>query len=309
MDTAPIAAVFPGQGSQKMGMARDFYDSAPQARAVFAEVSEALGLDMTALCFTEDARLNLTAFTQPAILTAEIAIFRTLVAEHGLTVDLFGGHSLGEYAALVAAGVIPLAEAARLVRQRGEAMQAAVPVGVGAMLAVTGRDLDLDAIRAAAASSAVDLANLNSPQQVVLSGTVEGIDDAAAALGAVLPGARLTRLTVSAPFHSRLMAPIEDAFRARLSASASTWTPAAAGRVLCNFTGGFYPAEAEALVDGLTRQISGAVRWTDNMEVLPEGATIYEIGPKRPLRGFFRALGVSVTAITNRTTARRAFAE
>ena len=310
MHTAHVAAVFPGQGSQKMGMARDFYDTSPHARAVFEEVSEALALDMTALCFTDDARLNLTAFTQPAILTAEIGIFRTLVAEHGLTVDVFGGHSLGEYAALVAAGVIPLAEAARLVRRRGEAMQAAVPVGIGAMLAVTGRDLNLDAIRAAATASAVDLANLNSPQQVVLSGTVAGITAAASALSAVLPDARLTRLTVSAPFHSRLMAPIEASFRALLMDSAATWSPTSAGQVLCNFTGGFYPADdAPALVDGLTRQISGAVRWTDNMAAIPAGTTIYEIGPRRPLRGFFRALGVTVTAITNRTTARRAFAE
>lgn len=310
MHTVHIAAVFPGQGSQKMGMARDFYDTSPHARAVFEEVSEALALDMTTLCFTDDARLDLTAFTQPAILTAEISIYRALVAEYGLTVDVFGGHSLGEYAALVAAGVIPLAEAARLVRRRGEAMQAAVPVGIGAMLAVTGRDLDLATIRAAATASTVDLANLNSPQQVVLSGTTEGIAAAAVALDAALPGARLTRLTVSAPFHSRLMAPIEADFRDLLGASSACWSTAAADRVLCNFTGGFYPADsAAALVDGLTRQISGAVRWTDNMAAVPAGATIYEIGPRRPLRGFFRALGVTVTAITNRTTARRAFAE
>ncbi|MFT5683478.1 MAG: malonyl CoA-acyl carrier protein transacylase [Myxococcota bacterium] len=303
-----IAAMFPGQGSQKTGMAQDFHDTAPQARAVFEEVSEALGLDMAALCFSDDARLNLTAFTQPAILTAEIAIFRTLVAEHGLTVDVFGGHSLGEYAALVAAGVIPLVEAARLVRRRGEAMQEAVAVGDGAMLAVTGRDLDLAAIRAAADAHGVDLANLNSPEQVVLSGATEGIAAAEVALVTALPGARLTRLTVSAPFHSRLMAPIETNFRALLTASSHTWTVEGVGAVLCNFTGGFYPdGDRAALIDGLTRQISGAVRWTDNMAAVPDGATIYEVGPRRPLRGFFRALGVSVTAITNRTTARRAF--
>jgi len=291
-------------------MARDFYDSAPQARAVFEAVSDALSVDMTALCFEPDERLHLTAFTQPAILTAEIAIFSTLRAEFGLTVDVFAGHSLGEYAALVAAGVIPLAEAAVLVHQRGLAMQRAVPVGEGAMLAVTGPALDVPTIQAALSGLPVDVANLNSPQQVVLSGTADGIDAVEGVLRDALPGARLTRLAVSAPFHSHLMAPIEGDFRALLTESSTRWRPRAAGQVLSNFTGGFYPADdPAALVDGLTRQISGAVRWVDNMTAIvgrsPE--TIYEIGPKRPLRGFFRALSVSVTAITNRTTARRAF--
>ena len=310
MREGTIVAVFPGQGSQKMGMARDFYDTAPQARAVFAEVSEALGLDMTGLCFSADDRLHLTAYTQPAILTAEIAIFRTLVAEIGLTIDVFGGHSLGEYAALVAAGVIPLAEAARLVRQRGEHMQQAVSVGAGAMLAVTGPDLNLAAITGAISGLTVDLANLNSPQQVVLSGTADGITTAEGVLRETLPGTRLTRLTVSAPFHSRLMAPIEPGFRALLTASAPTWDLTGAGRVLSNFTGGFYPSDdVGAVIDGLTRQISGAVRWVDNMTAITRTTptAVYEIGPRRPLRGFFRALGLSVTAITNRTTARRAF--
>ena len=311
MGTDATVAVFPGQGSQKTGMARDFYDSAPQARAVFEEVSDALGMDMTALCFEADERLHLTAFTQPAILTAEIAIFSTLFAEFGLSVDTFAGHSLGEYAALVAAGVIPLAEAAVLVHQRGKAMQRAVPLGEGAMLAVTGSELDLPAINAILSGQPVDVANLNSPQQVVLSGSAAGIDVVEESLRQALPGVRLPRLSVSAPFHSRLMSIIEPDFRALLTESSTRWSPSQAGRVLSNFTGDFYPADdSAALVDGLTRQISGAVRWMDNMDaiVAREPKIIYEIGPKRPLRGFFRALSVSVTAITNRTTARRAFA-
>ena len=310
MSVPTIAAIFPGQGSQKTGMARDFHDTSPVARSVFEEVSEALQLDMAALCFSDDPRLNLTEFTQPAILTAEVAIYRTLVAESGLAPVVFAGHSLGEYAALVAAGVLPLAEAARLVRARGQHMQAAVPVGRGAMLAVTGPTLDLDVITAVTADQSVDIANLNSPQQVVLSGAAAGIDAVEARLREVLPGARLTRLTVSAPFHSHLMAAIEPDFRALLVRSAPTWSLASAGRVLSNFTGGFYPATTDPapLIDGLTRQISGTVRWVDNMNTIltrrPDA--IYEIGPKRPLRGFFRTMGVSVTAITNRTTARRA---
>lgn len=310
MGTDTTVAVFPGQGSQKTGMAQDFYDSAREARSVFEEVSDALGISMTALCFEPNERLHLTAFTQPAILTAEIAIFSTLRAEFGLTVDTFAGHSLGEYAALVAAGVIPLAEAAVLVHQRGLAMQRAVPVGEGAMLAVTGLALDMPAIRSALTSQPVDVANLNSPQQVVLSGTAAGIHAVEATLRDTLPGARLTRLSVSAPFHSHLMTAIEPDFRALLTASSARWSPSGAGQVLSNYTGDFYPADdPTALVDGLTRQISGAVRWVDNMNAIAAQAPgmIYEIGPKRPLRGFFRALSVSVTAITNRTTARRAF--
>ncbi len=305
------AAVFPGQGSQKAGMARGFHAEFPAARLVFEEVSDALGEDMAALCFTDDPRLHLTAHTQPAILTAEIAMYRALV-EAGLSVQRFGGHSLGEYTALVAAGVIPLAEAARLVRARGEAMQRAVPVGQGAMAALIGESLDEQGIASSLAGLQVDVANLNSPEQVVISGAAADIDAAQAILQAAVPGLRVRRLAVSAPFHSRLMRPIEDDFRALLEASSARWSPAGAAAVLCNFTGTYYPDmdQPGPLIDGLTRQISGTVRWVDNMRALThvahERGLIYEIGPRRPLRGFFRALGVSVTAITNLTSARRA---
>lgn len=303
-----IVVVFPGQGAQKTGMAKDFYEAFSASRDVFEEVSDAISEDMRALCFQEDPRLNLTEYTQPAILTAEIAMFRALRAEMGLSAARFGGHSLGEYAALVAAGVIPLAEAARLVRERGRRMQEAVPVGAGAMTALIARDIDIGAVRSAVDGLVVDVANHNSPEQVVLSGASDDIDAAEERIAAAVPGGRLRRLTVSAPFHSRLMEPIEAGFRILLEGSAATWDPANTAQVASNFSGGFYPSQdAGAVVSGLTSQISGAVRWVDNMAALSEGAgRIIEVGPKRPLRGFFRTVGVSVDAITNLTMARRA---
>jgi [acyl-carrier-protein] S-malonyltransferase/trans-AT polyketide synthase/acyltransferase/oxidoreductase domain-containing protein len=223
--------VFTGQGAQKTGMARDFVEAFPLAAAVFDEASEALDLDLRALCFEPDERLNLTAFTQPAILTAEVAMFAVAHTEWGYRPALFGGHSLGEYAALVAAGVLPLAEAVRLVAARGRLMQEAVPVGVGAMAALIGENLDLNAITAELADLVVDVANHNSPDQVVLSGDSADIDLAITRLSG--PGRRGKKLVVSAPFHSRLMAPIEPAFadRVRLTLPALAepdWTSPAA---------------------------------------------------------------------------------
>jgi len=300
--------VFPGQGSQRVGMAQDFCAEFPESAAVFDEASEALSLDLRALC-GDDSRLSLTEYTQPAILVAEVAMSRALTAHFGLGGDLFGGHSLGEYTALVVAGAIPLAEAARLVRERGLRMQEAVPRGEGAMAAVIRDGLDGDALRRVTEGLVVDLANLNAPDQIVLSGSAEGVREAIARIEAspALAGARAKLLDVSAPFHSRLMAPIEPGFRALLEASSSTWDAAAARAVVSNYTGGFHTGQAADLIDALTRQISGGVRWMDNMAALlaTSPGRLLEIGPNRPLRGFFRALGAEVEAIFNVVTARR----
>ncbi len=304
-----LAIVFPGQGAQKAGMAADFHAHSAAARGAFDEASEALGEDLAGLCFGDDPRLDLTAWTQPAILTAEIAMWRAMQAEHGLTAGLFGGHSLGEYTALVAAGALPLAEAVRLVHLRGSLMQAACAPGEGAMAAVTGEGLDAAAVLVALDGTGVDLANDNSPDQLVLSGPADGFDAALArVLAGPAAGARATRLTVSAPFHSRRMAPVEADFQVHLARSAPTWTPARAPAVLCNVTGGFHRPTAEALVDALTRQIAGQVRWTANMRALLDRSprAIWEIGPRRTLRGFFRAIGAEVESITNLVSARRA---
>lgn len=305
-DPSSIALVFPGQGAQRAGMARDFFDASGLARDVFAEASDAISLDLAALCFGDDPRLDLTEFTQPAIVTAEIAMIRVLEAELGLRGAYFGGHSLGEYAALCAAGVLPLADAVRLTRQRGALMQEAVPAGEGAMAAVICdgiADRDLGAITAD-----VDVANRNSPDQLVLSGAAAAMARATAQLDADLAGVehRIVPLNVSAPFHSRLMRGIEAPFAAALDAVAPRLAPAAAARVTCNVTGGFHAPTTAAITDALVRQLAGTVDWIANMRALAGVASrIIEVGPNRPLRGFFKSLGHEITSIVTFKSAQK----
>ena len=300
---APIAVVFPGQGSQRPGMARDFHDAFGPARDTFGEASEAAGLDLAALCFEEDERLNLTEFTQPAILTAEIAMLRALRAEFGLDAGFYGGHSLGEYTALVAAGVLALADAVRLVRRRGALMQEAVPAGEGAMLAVIAKELDLEEVRASLEGLEVDAANHNSPSQIVVSGAARDVEKAKERLSG--DGRRCVPLNVSAPFHSRFMKAIEPAFARELAAV--RLDADAAPLVASNYTGQFHHADADSVRDCLVRQISGTVRWVDDMrEIAAVAARVIEVGPNRPLSAFFREIGVKVSAVTNLKGAEKA---
>jgi [acyl-carrier-protein] S-malonyltransferase len=304
-----IAIVFPGQGSQRAGMAKDFHDAFPSSREAFAEASDALGLDVAALCFEDDDRLDLTEFTQPAILTAEIAMLRPLRDELGLSATLFGGHSLGEYAALCAAGAIPLGVAVQLVRKRGALMQVAVPVGEGSMTAVTGEGVAKLDLRAALDALGVDVANVNSPNQVVLSGPSAALEPACARVREIAGdlSIELTPLTVSAPFHSRAMRAIEPSFRLALDAAAPQIQSGRAAQVTSNFRGGFHTGRPGDLLDALERQIGGTVDWVANMRSLVAATdTLFEVGPGRPLRGFFKAIGVEVTSITSLKTAERA---
>jgi len=295
------ALVFPGQGSQRVGMARDFHDEFAVARDAFAEASAACAVDLAKISFDDEERLNLTEFTQPCILTAEVAMLRVLAAERGLAAGWFAGHSLGEYTALVAAGVLPLGEAARLVRRRGALMQEAVPAGEGAMLAVIGRGLELAELRAALDGLEVDAANHNSSSQIVVSGSAVGIAEAKQRLAG--KGRRLVPLNVSAPFHSRLMREVEGKFGPDLAAA--PLDASRAPRVASNYTGGFHAADPAAVRDALVRQISGTVRWVDNMRALSErAARIIEIGPGKPLSGFFKDIGVTVQAINDLAGAR-----
>jgi [acyl-carrier-protein] S-malonyltransferase len=306
-----VAVVFPGQGSQRDGMARDFYERFPVSREVFAEASDALGFDVAGLCFRGDSRLDLTEFTQPAILAAEIAMLRPLAKEFGLSADLFGGHSLGEYTALCAAGVLPLDIAVRLVRKRGALMQAAVPLGLGTMVAVCGAGVGRLDFRSALDEVGVDVANINSPDQVVLSGPVSSMDHACARAKEIAEGidVELVRLAVSAPFHSRAMRAIEHDFRMELEQAAPRCVAERSSGVTSNLRGGFHTGQTSDLLDALERQVSSPVHWMANMHALaPLADRILEVGPGRPLRGFFKSLGIEITSIVSCKTAEKAFA-
>jgi malonyl CoA-acyl carrier protein transacylase len=283
-------------------MGRDFFEQFSVARDVFLEASEALGLDLAAICFDDDSRLDRTELTQPAILVTEIAMTRALSVEVGLTPAWFGGHSLGEYTALCAAGVIPLDVAVRVVRRRGALMQAAVAEGEGAMIAVLAADIAGSDLVGEVARAGVDLANRNSPDQIVLSGPKHAIVRAESLIRERLDGTDhdVVWLKVSAPFHSRAMRVIEDDLRAMLVEALPRMAPERATVVTSNLTGTFHEGRGGPLVDALVGQASGPVDWIANMRALASVAsTIYEVGPNRPLRGFFRAVGRDVVSITS----------
>ncbi len=306
-----LAVVFPGQGAQRDGMGADFMAEYPAARAIFDRAGEALGFSVADICHGADERLNLTEFTQPCIVTAEVAMLEALRAQYSLAPTLFAGHSLGEYSALVAAGAMLFDDAVRLVHLRGQLMQRAVPAGEGAMVALVNKEgLPLDTIRDVAAKHEVDVANENSPGQVVLSGNKELLEVAVEEILPDAEGVRATWLNVSAPFHCRHMANIEPEFRAALEGVRERLDASKATAVASNTLGGFHTGETDSLIDALTRQISCSVLWIDNMRAISERAsTILEIGPQRPLRRFFEAMGVTVKSITNLRSAERACAE
>lgn len=288
--------VFPGQGAQRTGMGADFCAEFPLAREIFAEASDAVGEDLLRICVERDPRLHRTEYTQPCVLTMEIAAFRVLVAEYGVRPVAFGGHSLGEYAALVAAGVFELADGVRLVRTRGALMQRAVPEGEGVMAALILPDIADSAAAELVAAAGAEVANDNSTDQLVISGASDAVAAARAVLAERLPDLRFVPLRVSAPFHSRWMRGIEAEFAEHLAACAPRTRADRAVAVTSNYTGEFH--RPETLAEHLVRQISAPVRWTDNMRaLLRSGTHRYEIGPSAPLSKFFATLGAPVTRI------------
>jgi len=260
-----IAFLFPGQGSQAVGMGKALADTWPAARQAFEEADDALGFAISKLCFEgPEEQLRLTENTQPALLTVSIAAFRVL-EQQGFRPAFVAGHSLGEYSALVAAGSLQFRDALRLVRNRGRYMQEAVPPGVGAMAAVLKPPMDkLEQILAEAAQGeTVAAANFNSPDQVVIAGHAGAVARASEALKA--SGAkRVVPLPVSAPFHCPLMRPAQERLKADLDA-----TPFADLAVpLVNNVDAEVVATGADAREGLYRQVSGAVRWTDSMRKL-----------------------------------------
>lgn len=287
-----FAFVFPGQGSQAVGML-DVWGDHPAVAATLTEASAALGEDIGALIKAgPKGQLDLTTNTQPVMLTAGIACYRAWLAEGGAVPAAVAGHSLGEYTALVAAGVLTLADALPLVRLRAQAMQEAVPVGVGAMAAILG--LDADAVRAgcaeastAAPGEVVEAVNFNDPKQTVIAGSKAGVAKGCEVLKA--KGAkRALPLPVSAPFHSSLMKPAAERLKARLAEI----TLAAPQIPVVNNIDVAVQTDADAIRDALYRQAFGPVRWVEVVQALrARGLThIYECGPGKVLSGMVKRI-------------------
>jgi len=276
-----IAFLFPGQGSQAVGMGRAFAESSAAARAVYVEANEALGFDLARLSFAgPEAELLLTANTQPAVLTASVAA-AAACAERGLTPDMAAGHSLGEYSALVVAGALRFADAVGLVRRRGQFMQEAVPVGAGAMAAIMGLDAAVveTVCAEAAQGEVVGVANINSPAQIVIAGHRTAVERAVAI--ASKRGAKKRLLPVSAPFHCALMQPAADRLAKELD-SVAVSDPTIP--VVRNVDGGVTRSGAD-VKRYLLSQVSSPVRWTACVERLArEGAGAFvEVGPGQVL--------------------------
>ena len=285
------ALVFPGQGSQSVGMGRELFEAFPSAKAVFEEADDALSFHLTRLIFEGDeAELTLTTNSQPAIMTVSIAALRALTEELGAKLEpsCTAGHSLGEYTALVAAGVLSFRDAVRLVRARGKFMQEAVPAGVGSMAAVIG--LDAEGVKklcdGIAPDGEISPANFNSPGQVVISGLSEFIDKAIAS-AKTYKAKRIVKLNVSAPFHSKFMKPAAEKLKAEFEKV--SWNPAKYD-IIANVSASTVKTPDE-IRDSLYRQTFSPVLWEGSVLYMADTLGItefYELGPGEVVSGLVK---------------------
>ena len=287
-----IAFIYPGQGAQKAGMGKDFYENSESARAVFDRASEILDLDMKKLCFEENDRLDLTEYTQAALVTTCLAMTK-VVSEHGIRPDVTAGLSLGEYCAIAVAGGMSEEDAIRTVRKRGILMQNTVPAGEGAMAAVLG--LEASAIEEVIADiEGVTIANYNCPGQIVITGVTAGVEDASEKLKAA--GAkRVVMLNVSGPFHSRMLTGAGEKLGAVLE-NVEVHTPAIP--YVANVTAE-YVTDAAEVKPLLMKQVSSSVRWEQSVRtMLADGVdTFIEIGPGKTLAGFMKKIDRTATVL------------
>ncbi len=292
----PIAFLFPGQGSQSVGMGRELAALYPVAKETFEEADEALGYKLSQLCFEgPEDQLKLTEITQPAILTTSVAAWRVLQSQ-GMVASYAAGHSLGEYSAHVAAGTLSFADAVRTVRNRGKYMQEAVPVGVGAMAAILALASEqvMEVCAEAAQGEVCQAANLNSPDQTVISGNRAAVERAAE-LAKRRGAKRAIMLPVSAPFHCALMQPAQERLAGDLQGVAFQ---APQVPVMCNVDEKLVTAGEQAR-ETLVRQVTGTVRWDRSMrELIALGVqTFVEVGPGKVLCGLMRQIDRSQTCM------------
>ena len=287
-----IAFIFPGQGAQACGMGKDFYEQTETGKRIFDKATQLMGFSMPQLCFEENDRLDITEYTQAAMVTASIAMMRVL-EENGIKPDVAAGLSLGEYCALAAAGVMSDEDAIRTVRQRGILMQEAVPVGEGAMAAILA--LDASAIEeVTGAMEGVWIANYNCPGQIVISGEKAAVEEACEKLKAA--GAkRAVMLNVSGPFHSGMLADAGERLGQVLS-QVELHEPQIP--YVANVTAQYVKSAAE-VKELLTRQVSSSVRWQQSVEaMIADGVdTFIEIGPGKTLAGFMRKISRDVKTL------------
>lgn len=298
MAHASLAFLFPGQGSQSVGMGKEFADIYSTARDTFAEADSALGYELSKFCFEgPEDKLKLTEITQPAILTVSVAAQRVL-AERGVRPAYLAGHSLGEYSAHVAAGTLAFADAVRTVAKRGKYMQEAVPVGVGAMAAVLA--LGLEPLEAACRQAQKEVggtvapANINSPDQIVISGSKAAVERAAE-LAKEKGAKRAVMLAVSAPFHCSLMQPAQD----RLAQDLRNLHFAMPTVPVATNVDAKLVKDGDAARDALIRQVTGAVQWVRSIELLIASGVdrFVEVGPGKVLTGLLRQIDRSKTGM------------